>query len=137
MFFASRIGNDRIGGPYDSLKNCRSVVQLPLVPLKCYVMDNYKVEGNMLFQDKKTMLTWGPFYYHSKEKAIERISDIFNDIMNWVNLKDPSLNIQATNIVESRSRTQKVFNCKAWKTDDLLEDVGCIIRVDPIFFVDE
>jgi hypothetical protein len=32
----------------------------------------FRVEGNIIYPDE-TMLTWGPFYYHSKDKAMERM----------------------------------------------------------------
>ena len=95
---------------------------------------NYKVEGNIIYPKSKDILTWGPFYYHSKDKAIERMSNILNDITNWVNLQDPTLDIKPTNIINMR--TQIVFQIKAWKNNNELQNCNGIIEVEPFDFED-
>lgn len=100
----------------------------------------YKVEGNMLFGDVYNvvdMLTWGPFYYHNEELAKQRISLIRQDIINWVNEQDPSLNIQTENEMMIKSGKLMTFNIKAWKSETELENTTCLIKVDRIFFEDE
>jgi hypothetical protein len=54
---------------------------------------DYKVEGNIIYPDKR-MLTWGPFYFHSRDKAIEKTEEILQNITEWCNEKDPSLSIK-------------------------------------------
>ena len=95
---------------------------------------NYKVEGNIIYPNSEDILTWGPFYYHSEDKAIERMSDILNDIINWVNFQDPTLDIKPTNIINMR--TQIVFQIKAWKDDNELQNCNGIIEVEPFDFED-
>lgn len=80
------------------------------------------------------MLTWGPFYYHSRKKASERMEQILTDITNWVNGEDPSLNI-TPQIVLKRD-TQIAFHIMAWKNDDTIEKCNGIIEVVPITFED-
>ena len=94
---------------------------------------DYKVEGNILYPDDN-MLTWGPFYYHSKEKAIERMPNILDDIISWVNLKDPILNIQPNKVI--KMETQIVFYIKAWKDEHQLDDCKGIITVELFEFED-
>ena len=94
---------------------------------------DYKVEGNILYSDNN-MLTWGPFYYHSKEKAIERMSNILDDIIYWVNLKDSTLNIQPIKVI--KMETQIVFHIKAWKNEHQLDDCKGIITVELFEFED-
>lgn len=94
---------------------------------------DYKVEGNILYPNDH-MLTWGPFYYHSKEKAIERMPKILDDIIDWVNLKDPTLNIQPSKII--KTDTQIVFYIKAWKNEHQLDDCKGIITVELFEFED-
>lgn len=93
----------------------------------------YTVEGNILYPDK-SMLTWGPFYYHSKEKANDRMEVILQDITDWCNLKDPSLNISPQNII--RMNDQIVFDIQAWKDDTTLQECGGIITVELVSFED-
>lgn len=95
----------------------------------------YKTEGNIIYPDK-TMLTWGPFYYHSVEKAKERMKPILKDITNWCNMKDPTLNISPQNIIEPSDGTQIVFKIKAWKDKNTLEECSGIITVDTESFED-
>ena len=94
----------------------------------------FKVEGDIIYPDQ-TLLTWGPFYYHYKDKAIERMSDILNDIINWVNFQDPTLDIKPTNIINMK--TQIVFQIKAWKNDNELQNCNGIIEVEPFDFEDK
>lgn len=96
----------------------------------------FLVEGNMVFSDNK-MLTWGPFYYHSKEKAKNRIDIILKDIVNWCNLKDPSLNIIPKDIKWSKTNDRVVFKIDAWKNDTTLDKCWCMIYIEEIFFEDE
>jgi hypothetical protein len=94
---------------------------------------DYKVEGNILYPDDN-MLTWGPFYYHSKEKAIEKMPRILDDIIFWVNLKEPTLNIQPSKVI--KMETQIVFYIKAWKDKHQLDDCKGIITVELFEFED-
>ena len=94
---------------------------------------DYKVEGNILYPDND-MLTWGPFYYHSKEKAIERMPRILDDIIAWVNLKDPTLYIKPEKVINMR--TQIVFSIKAWRNEDHLDNCKGIITVELFEFED-
>ena len=96
----------------------------------------FKVEGNVIYPDKK-MLTWGSFYYHSIDKAKERMQVILDDIKNWVNLQDPKLNIEPENFVKTKDGTQIVFDIKAWFDEKTLQDCDGIITVEDIFFEDE
>lgn len=93
----------------------------------------YTVEGNILYPDKH-MLTWGPFYYHSKEKANDRMWVILHDITNWCNEKDPSLNISPQNVI--RVKDQIVFDIQAWKDDFTLQKCDGIITVELVSFED-
>ena len=94
---------------------------------------DYKVEGNILYPDDD-MLTWGPFYYHSKEKAIERMPNILDDIIAWVNSKDPTLYIKPEEIINMG--TQIVFRIKAWKNEHQLDYCKGIITVELFEFED-
>ena len=94
---------------------------------------NWKVEGNILYPDK-SMLTWGPFYYHSKEKAKTRMQVILLDIFNWCNMKDPSLNICPQDI--KRMDDQIVFDIQAWKDDITLQKYDGIIEIEFFKFED-
>ena len=94
---------------------------------------DFKVEGNIIYPDE-SMLTWGPFYYHSNKKASERMEQILTDITNWVNEEDPSLNI-TPHIILKRD-TQIAFHILAWKDDDTIEKCNGIIEVVPIIFED-
>jgi len=80
------------------------------------------------------MLTWGPFYYHSKDKAISRMDEIMKDIINWVNQQDPSLNIQPEDLIRTKDKQMIVFKIKAWKDEETLQLCNGIIEVDNIFF---
>lgn len=94
----------------------------------------YKAEGNMLFgsaeTDNLSMLTWGPFYYHNKENVKKCLPHIKQDIINWVNGQDPTLNIQPENEIMNKSETLITFNIKAWKTESELENTKCLITVE-------
>lgn len=92
-----------------------------------------KVEGNIIYPNGH-MLTWGPFYYHSNEKASERMEQILTDITNWVNETEPSLNI-TPQIVLKRD-TQIAFRIMAWKDDNTIEKCNGIIEVVPFMFED-
>jgi len=96
----------------------------------------FKVEGNIIYPNDH-MLTWGPFYYHSYEKAKSRMNVILEDIINWVNLKDPSLNIKPENYIKCTDEKMVVFEIKAWQDEDHLENCNGIITVEDIFFEDE
>ena len=96
---------------------------------------NCKVEGNIIYPDKN-MLTWGPFYYHSKEKAIEKSEEILKFITEWCNEKDPSLNIEPKEVMRLGQGTQIIFNIQAWRDEDNLENCDGIITVEDIFFED-
>jgi hypothetical protein len=96
----------------------------------------FKTEGNIIYPDKQ-MLTWGPFYYHSFDKAQEKMDEILTWIINWVNEQDPSLNIQPENLIRTRDGHQIVFDIKAWKDENNLQKCDGIITVEDIFFEDE
>lgn len=96
----------------------------------------FKVEGNIIYPDK-TMLTWGPFYYHSMNNGKARMESILQDIVNWCNLKDPSLNIQPTNIIRVSGDSQIVFKINAWKDEKTLETCNGIIEIEDIFFEED
>ena len=99
-------------------------------------MNRYlKVEGDIIYPDN-TMMTWGPFYFHSFDKAKSKMDEILEWITQWVNEKDPLLNIQPENVKKSING-QMMFNIKAWKDDLHLEDCKGIITVEDIFFEDE
>lgn len=97
---------------------------------------HFKVEGNLLYPDK-SMLTWGPFYYYSEDNGKERMNSILTDITNWCNLKDPTLNIQPTNLIKTSGNTQIVFHIKAWKDETHLEECRGIITIEDIFFEED
>jgi hypothetical protein len=94
---------------------------------------NYKVEGNIIYPDKQ-MLTWGDFYYHSRDNAVKKAEEILKYITEWCNEKDPSLKIEPKNI--KRLGKQIIFDIQAWKDDDNLENCNGIITVEEIFFED-
>ena len=96
---------------------------------------DYKVEGNIIYPDK-TMLTWGPFYYHQEEPAKNRMKAILHDIVNWCNLKDPTLNIVPQNLIKTRCLTQRCFTILAWKDEETLQECDGIIEVESIYFED-
>jgi hypothetical protein len=94
---------------------------------------NYKVEGNIIYPDKQ-MLTWGDFYYHSRDNAVKKAEEILKYITEWCNEKDPSLKIEPKNI--KRLGKQIIFDIQAWKDDDNLEKCDGIITVEEIYFED-
>lgn len=96
---------------------------------------DYKIEGNIVFPDEH-MLTWGPFYYHSEEKAKNRMESVLNDIVSWCNLQDPSLQIEPEKLIKTRSGDQICFYIKAWKDETHLEKCSGIVSVEPIYFED-
>ena len=83
---------------------------------------DYKVEGNIIFPNEH-MLTWGPFYYHSEEKAKDRMESVLNDIVSWCNLQDPSLQIKPEKLIKHIWRnvvalyllTQYFLKINLWK----------------------
>ncbi len=95
----------------------------------------FKTEGDIIYPDEH-MLTWGPFYYHSMEKAKEQMEKILQDIINWCNLQDPSLKIVPENLIKTRDEKQIVFEIKAWKNETTLQKCNGIITVEEIFFED-
>lgn len=96
---------------------------------------DYKVEGNIIYPDKQ-MLTWGPFYYHSKEKAIEKTEEILKTITEWCNEKDPSLKIEPKKVRRLAKGEQTIFYIQAWKDENTLENCNGIITVEEIYFED-
>jgi len=94
---------------------------------------NYKVEGNILYPDKE-MLTWGPYYYHSIDKAKERMPNILDDIVAWVNSKDPTLYIKPENVINMSSLI--TFHIKAWKDDNTLQNCSGIVDIEIFEFED-
>ena len=96
----------------------------------------FKTEGNIIYPDRH-MLTWGPFYYHSLDNAQSKMEDIMKMVVNWVNAKDRTLNIQPKNLFKAKNGTQIIFDIKAWKDEHILQDCGVIIDVEDIFFEDE
>lgn len=99
-------------------------------------MKNYKVEGNIIYPDK-TMLTWGPFYFHSLDLAQKKMDEILNWIIDWVNEKDKTLNIKPENLIRNTYNSIIGFEINAWKDETHLEKCTGIITVDDIFFEDE
>lgn len=97
---------------------------------------NYKVEGNIIYPNE-TMLTWGPFYYHSKDKCRERMEIILEDIIKWCNLQDSSLNIIPENLIRTIDNNQIIFNIKAWEDEKTLQNCNGIILIEEIFFEDK
>lgn len=96
----------------------------------------FRVEGNIIYPDD-TMLTWGPFYYHSKDKAMERMQPILNDIIDWVNGKDPTLEIRPEDLLTTIGGTQMVFKIKAWRDEKAIQKCKGIVLVEEMFFEDE
>ena len=96
----------------------------------------FRVEGNIIYPDK-TMLTWGPFYYHSKDKAMGRMQPILNDIIDWVNGKDQTLEIRPEDLLTTSDGTQMVFRIKAWRDEETIQKCNGIIEGDELFFEDE
>lgn len=105
-------------------------------------MDYYNVEGTMIFNTdnpkSSDTLTWGPFYYHDKEKAKAKINKIMTYMVDWVNSHENNVEeIKPQNIIWARNKTQVVFDLRAWKDDSTIENTDCIISVEQIFFEDE
>jgi len=96
---------------------------------------DYKVEGNIIYPDKR-MLTWGPFYYHSKEKAIKKAEKVLKYITEWCNEKEPSLKIEPKEVQRLAKGEQIIFNIQAWKDENTLENCNGIITVEEIYFED-
>lgn len=95
----------------------------------------YKVEGNIIYPDKK-IITWGPFYYYSSENAKNKMEIILNDIVSWCNLFDPSLEIKAENIKRVSDGKQLTFNIDAWKDEYTIQNCDGIITMEKIKFED-
>jgi len=96
---------------------------------------NYKTEGNIIYPDG-SMLTWGPFYYHSHGKAKDRMESLLQEITDWCNQQDPSLNIAPTNIVRTNNGSQIGFHIQAWKDSTTLMECIGLIELIEIFFED-
>lgn len=96
----------------------------------------YKTEGTITYPDE-TMLTWGPYYFHSKTKAKAKIEDVLKDITEWCNKKDPSLNIVPTNVRPCYDWTMIAFDIQAWKDENTLEECYGIIDVGSFTFEDD
>ena len=96
---------------------------------------DYKVEGDIIYRGNE-ILTWGPFYYHSKDKAIVKAEETLKIITEWCNLKDPSLQIEPRNVKRLAKGEQIIFEISAWKDDDNLENCDGIITVEEIYFED-
>ena len=98
----------------------------------------FKTEGNIIYHyPDEHILTWGPFYFHSLDKAKAKMGEIMQMIINWVNEQDKTLNIQPENIFKAKNGKQIVFNIKAWRDNEHLEECNGIITVNDIFFEDE
>lgn len=102
----------------------------------------FKVEGTMIFNadnpKSSDTLTWGPFYYHDKEKAKAKINKIMTYMVDWVNGHEKNVEtIKPQNEIWARDKSQIVFHLKAWKDDNTCEDTRCLISVQHIFFEDE
>lgn len=101
----------------------------------------YKIEGNILYpskdEDNRHMLTWGPFYYHSYTKGKEKMNEIMEWIVSWVNEKDNTLNIKPENVIRCTDDKTIVFKIKAWRDYNHLENCDGIITIENIFFEDE
>ena len=95
----------------------------------------FKVEGTIIYPSEDT-LTWGPFYYHNEENSKKKMEEVLEYIVSWVNKQDPSLNITPTNMIRTKCGKQIVFNIKAWRDDEHLDDCGCLISNEEIFFED-
>ena len=95
----------------------------------------YKTEGNIIYQGG-TMLTWGPFYYHSFDNANAKMDGIMEWITDWVNEKDPSLKFQPQDVKQTKDGRQISFNIQAWKNATTHEECKGIITVEDIFFED-
>lgn len=95
---------------------------------------HFKTTGNLIYPDGY-ILTWGGFYYHSFDKAKAKKDSLIEDIVTWCNLEDPTLNIKAENIFYVGD-TQVIFEIKAWKDEDTLEDCRGFIEVEEIIFED-
>ena len=91
-------------------------------------MHYYTIEGNIHFPNNDT-LTWGPYYYYSKEKAIKRMPLILNDITNWA---DSMNNISKPEKIIHAGTDQLIF--KIW-----ISSVECsgMIEIETFEFEDE
>lgn len=96
---------------------------------------HFKAEGNIIYPNKE-MLTWGPFYYHSLEKAKAKMADIMDMIIEWVNEKDKTLNIKPEEVTSCSDNMMTSFIIKAWKNENTLQECNGIIEVEEIFFDD-
>lgn len=96
---------------------------------------HFKTEGILRYPSEST-LTWGPFYYHNEDKAKAEMEKVMKYIVDWVNEKDPTLDIKPTNVMRTRCDKQIIFEIKAWRDDEHLDDCNGIITVDEIFFED-
>lgn len=96
----------------------------------------YKTEGNIIYPDE-SMLTWGPFYFHSETKAKEKMEDVLKDITEWCNKQDPSLNIAPTNVIRCYGGTQIVFQIQAWKDENTIQECNGIVLVEHVVFEDK
>ena len=83
------------------------------------------------------MLTWGPFYFHSYDKAKARMEEIIDWIVKWVNEKDNTLNIRPQNKTYCTTGNMIIFNIEAWKDEKNLQGCDGIVTVEDIFFEDE
>ena len=101
----------------------------------------FKTEGNILYPNKdennRHMLTWGPFYFHSIDKAQAKMDEIMEWIVNWCNEQDKTLNIKPENIIKASGGKMITFKIKAWKDEKHLVDCDALITVEDIFFEDE
>ena len=95
----------------------------------------FKVEGNIIYPDEH-MLTWGPFYYYSIERAKEQMEKILQDIINWCNLQDPSLKIVPENLIRTYDKKQIAFKIRAWKNETSIQKCNGIVTGEEIFFED-
>lgn len=100
----------------------------------------FKTEGNILYPSKdkhnRPMLTWGPIYFHSFEKAQAKMDEILEWIVNWVNEQN-KVYITPENVIRCSDNKMVVFKIDAWKDEHNLVKCDGIITVEDIFFEDE
>ena len=90
----------------------------------------FKTEGNLIYPNHK-MLTWGPFYYHSKEKATSKMDEVLKYIVDWCDGQQPE------RLIKTNDNSQIVFTILARNTKNKLQKCNGIISVEDIFFEDE
>ena len=97
----------------------------------------FKTGGNIIYPNLQ-MLTWGPFYYHSQEKATRKMDEVLENIVDWCNGQRPGLDIKPQGLIRTHDNSQIVFKITAaWDTKKRLQKCNGIISVEDIFFEDE